>query len=317
MDDGDLSLPVDIRGDLGYIMGMMRLAQNGDLGLVGHIHSQSLGAPFVGNLNDFPLAERAIVWAGGMLARVIGLYPASNIMVLSVHILAALSFYYAARLWRISTPIAWALALVYCFIPQTTRAPYHLGSTFFGLLPLQLYTCWYIALSSKISHHSSRFKLALTIGVLSGLLNIYWIAFFSLTYVISLAYRLLKRKRTPYATFAPILLTGIIASLFLGSFILYQIQNGRNLGAAHRIYHYVEATALKPIDLVIPRTGQAFGLFRELYTRYVDGKAIMLSESDDIYIRIASISGLAALLFSAALRQRRGPAPSIPFLLLI
>jgi len=41
------------RGDVMYVLGLMKLAKDGDLGLFTHIYTNSLGAPFTGQLNDF------------------------------------------------------------------------------------------------------------------------------------------------------------------------------------------------------------------------------------------------------------------------
>jgi len=86
---------------------MMKLARKGDLGLLFHIKTCSLGTPFIGQLNDFPEAERAIVWLGGQIAGVIGLMPAANVMLIASCIVAAFSFYSAARLWKVSRSHAW------------------------------------------------------------------------------------------------------------------------------------------------------------------------------------------------------------------
>gem|GEM_PF-4551012 len=88
--------PTRYVGDSHYILGMMKLAKDGDLRLFSHITTESLGAPFVGQLNDWPQAERVIVWLGGQIAKVFGLIPAANIMLLFSSIVAACSFYSAA-----------------------------------------------------------------------------------------------------------------------------------------------------------------------------------------------------------------------------
>jgi|GEM_PF-6848336 len=123
------------RGDVMLVLGMMKLAKDGDLGLFSHITTDSLGAPFKGQLNDWPQSERAIIWLGGQVARVIGLMPAANVMLILSCLLAAFSFYSAARLWRISRITSWIFALVYAFLPHTQRSISHIGIIFTGLLP--------------------------------------------------------------------------------------------------------------------------------------------------------------------------------------
>jgi len=291
----ELSIPVSIDHDSGYLLAMMRLAQKGDLGLFGHIKTESLGAPFTGSLNDYPQNERAILWIGGIMARFLGLYKAANLMVIGLHLLAGISFYCAARLWKICIPVAWTLALVYAFSHQTVRSLPHLGVGYFGLLPLQLYTCWYIAIAPRLSWKSHRFKISLVIGLLSGFLSIYWLVLFIQIYGASLIYRLSKIKSNIAWALVPLVLTLTVASTLLSSFVVYQIQNGHNPKAIIRRYRDTEFYSLKPIDLFIPRTGQGFGVIDSLYRRYVDGRAIILGESGTAYIGLISILGLLLL----------------------
>jgi len=138
-------VPTRYMGDSHYILAMMKLAKEGDLGLLSHIKTGSLGAPFIGQLNDFPEAERAIVWLGGQIARVIGFMPAANAMLIVSCIVAAFSFYSAARLWKASRLISWIFAVVYAFLPHNQRSLDSLGIIFTGLLPIQFYCLWYIA----------------------------------------------------------------------------------------------------------------------------------------------------------------------------
>jgi len=96
----------------------MKLAKDGDLGLFTRITTKSLGAPFIGQLNDFPEVERAIVWLGGQITRIIGLMPAANAMLILSSMVAAISFYAAARLWKVSRLTSWIFAVVYAFLPH-------------------------------------------------------------------------------------------------------------------------------------------------------------------------------------------------------
>jgi len=50
----NFQLPTRYDYDAHLVLGMMRLAQQGDLGLFSHIYTNSLGAPFTGQLNDWP-----------------------------------------------------------------------------------------------------------------------------------------------------------------------------------------------------------------------------------------------------------------------
>jgi len=102
----DWGAPLDYSGDSLLAMSMMKHAANGDLHLIGYINSEKVGAPYLGNLNDFPLTERPILYIGGLLSRFVGFGAAMNLLVVSAHILAAFSFYTAARIWRIAKAFA-------------------------------------------------------------------------------------------------------------------------------------------------------------------------------------------------------------------
>jgi len=131
----NFQLPTRYDYDSHLVLGMMKLAQEGDLGLFTHVYTDSLGAPFTGQLNDWPQAERAIVWAGGQIARLTGLMPASNVMLILACVLASISFYLAARLWGIPRLPSWLFAITYAFLPHNSRSIQHIGIIFAGLLP--------------------------------------------------------------------------------------------------------------------------------------------------------------------------------------
>jgi len=300
--------------DSHYILGMMKLAKEGNLGLFGHIYTNSLGAPFIGQLNDFPEAERAIVWLGGQIARLIGLMPAANAILILSALVAALSFYLAARLWRVSRLVSFIFAIVYAFLPQRHRSLDHLGIGFTGLLPLQLYCCWYIATIQKLSWSSFRFRLTFITGILSGLLNIYWIFFFIQFYFIALLCRIVKRRKRIILSIPPLAPTLLVAGSLLGSFIIYRASYGVNSFALTRTYLDVERWALKPIDLLIPSWGPYVNLSSGFFKSYYDS-AIMIGEQWwGAYIGFCALFGLAFLFFKGVQRLLNKHSPSLPCL---
>jgi len=311
----DFQFPTRYLSDAHYILGMMKLAKEGDLGLFTHITTDSLGAPFTGQLNDFPEAERVIVWLGGQVARVVGVIPAANVMLILSCIVAAFSFYAAARFWKISRLTAWVFAVVYAFLPHTQRSLDSLGIIFTGLLPLQFYCLWYIATVQKVSWGSFHFRLTVIIGLLSGLLNIYWIFFFLQMYLLALLCRLLKQRGVSITAFLPFTGTCLAAGLSLGSFMIYRISYGGNPAALIRSYFDIEFYSIKPIELLIPHWGQDLSLVSDFFSRYYDGGKIHVGERWwGIYIGLVAIVGLSFLFFKDIRRQINKRAPSLPFL---
>jgi len=311
----NFSIPTRYEADSHYVLGMMKLAKDGDLGLFTHIETSSLGAPFRGQLNDFIEAERVIVWLGGQIARVTGLIPAANIMVLLSCIVASISFYVSARLWRISKLHSLAFAIVYAFLPQSQRSLDHLGIAFSGLLPLQFYCCWYLATVQKLSWRSFRFKLTFAVGLLSGCLNIYWIFFFIQLYALALLCRIAKRRSDFAVSLIPLAATVFTTGLLLGSFVIYRVSNGVNTAALVRSYFDVERWALKPIDLLLPRWGTDLGISSGFFARYYDGR-LEVGEGWGAYVGICAIFGLLVLFFKEIRRQLNKRSPSLPYLAL-
>jgi len=308
-------VPTRYTGDSHYILGLMKLAKEGDLGLFTHITTESLGAPFVGQLNDFVLTERAIVWLGGQIARGIGLMPAANTMLMLSCVVAAFSFYMAARLWMVSRVVAWFFAIAYAFLPHNQRSLDSLGVIFTGLLPLQFYCLWYIATAQKLSWRSFRFRLSLVIGLLSGMLNIYWVFLFSQLCILAFLYRLLRRRKSLGLALVPLAATCLTAGLFLGSFVIYRESYGINFAAMGRTYFDVERYSLKPIELLIPRWGTHLRFFSGFFSRYYDGGKIDIGEEWwGVYIGLLPIAGLFFLFFNGIQRQVNKRSPSLPFL---
>jgi len=312
----DFQLPsVYGRGDVLLVLGTMKLAKDGDLGLFTHITTDSLGAPFKGQLNDWPQSERAIFWLGGHLARIIGLMPAVNTMLILFGIVAAFSFYSASRLWGVSRFAAWSFAIVYAFLPHTQRSISHIGIVFSGLLPLQFYVLWYIATVQKLSWKSSRFRLTLIISLLSGALNIYWTFLFLQLYTLALACRLVKLRQNFIKATIPLLATCLIAGALLGSFVVYRINYGENPMAIVRSYRDIELFSLKPIDLFLPVGGGGLGLLSKFLSKYYAGGRLKIGEYWwGAYIGLCAISGLLFLFFKGIKRQLNKRGTSLPLL---
>jgi len=300
--------------DAHYVLGMMKLAQQGDLGLFTHIYTNSLGAPFTGQLNDSPEVERPIVWLGGQIARVIGLMPASNTMLILAFVLSALSFYFALRLWKVPRLPSWLFAVTYAFLPHNSRSIQHIGIIFTGLLPLQFYVLWYISTAQKLSWRSRRFKLSLLIGLLSGALNIYWIFFFLQLYSLAFLCRIIRQKKSPGKASLPFFSTCLVASLFLGSFIIHSKTYGKNPMAIIRSYADIEQWSLKPIDLFLPPGPHTFPIISNILSRYYDGGMIKIGENFGSYIGLCASLGLIALFLKNAQRQVSRKSISLPCL---
>jgi len=312
----DFSIPTRYNFvDTDFHLAMIKIAQEGEWPLVGEVNSSSLGAPFTGNQNDFPINNRTY-WLAGYLARMFGLFPAANMMMIGFHLLAAFSFYFAARLWRISRLYAWAFSIIYSTLPQFGISLNYFGVLSFGLLPLQLYTCWYIATAQKLSCQSKRFKITLLICILSGFLNIYWVYLFLQLYFLALIVRLFGRLSSSKKAALPALATILCIALFSSGHIIYSFKYGKNIHAVVRDYHSVDLFSFKPIDMLVPLQGHAFGLMKTIYEEYSE-HAIGLVEGSFAYSGILAIFGLGLLAINSFRRQLKGRSLALPFVALI
>gem|GEM_PF-163195 len=316
----DWGTPPDYSSDALLSMGMMRHAETGDLGLFGYINSEKVGAPFLGNLNDFPLSERPIFWIGGMLSRLVGLAVATNILIISAHIIAALSFYIAARLWRVSALFAWTFSIPYAFIPYALMlSNAQLPMLFYGLLPLQLYCCWYLSRTPHLSLKETRFKLLLFIALISGLNQIYFIFSFLALYAFAIIRRILNKQPNLALATAPIGLTFLTTTFTLIGHVFYWIEHGKP-SAIFRQYNHLEIGGLKIIDLFLPSQGHGFGLFSKVYERYLTEGAYTSSESYRVYLGLLAILGIAILFvrsFQRALTRSPIPIPALVVFLVL
>jgi len=308
------SLPTRYDYDAHLVLGMMKLAQQGELGLFSPIYTNSLGAPFTGQLNDWPQAERAIVWLGGQIARMIGLMPASNVMLIIACALAAVSFYSALRLWKVPRLPSWLFAITYAFLPHNSRSIQHLGVIFTGLLPLQFYVLWYISTAQKLSWASRRFRLTLVISSLSGALNIYWIFLFLQLYALALLLRIIKRRQYFIKALIPFAITCLTTGAFFSSFIIYKMQYGNNPMAVVRSYEQVEQWSLKPLDLFFPKNPITLPILSNIFSRYYNGGMIKIGESFGSYIGVCAALGLLFLFLKNIQRQISRKSVSLPCL---
>jgi len=315
----DFALPTKYWDDSGYMFLMTKLAMDGDLGVVGHIETESLGAPFVGQLNDFPRTERILYWIGGKIAGVVGLFPASNIMTILAHVLAAFSFYLAGRLWRIPRDYVFVFSLVYAFLPHMQRSFEYIEFIFSGLLPLQLYVCWYIATVQKISLDSFRFRLSLFVGLISGFLGIYWIYLFLQLYAFSLLRRILTGRPNFWRALAPVALLCLVIMVISGSFIFYKMEQGENPSGVVRSYYDIEWQALKPIDLFLPGPAARIGgWIQSFLSRYYSSDRYNIGWGPTAtYVGVCAAVGLVSLFLKGIRSQLVGRRPSLPFLTVV
>jgi hypothetical protein len=134
-----------------------------------------LGAPDAANWNDIPVIEEIPIYLAGVLARFTGIFAALNIKLLIGHLLAALCFYGVARYYKCQIAWAWAGGLAFGLAPFIfAQSPHHSVVAYVWHIPLFLVVWDWVSTEPGIRPWSGRFWVAICVGVLTSLQNIYY-----------------------------------------------------------------------------------------------------------------------------------------------
>jgi hypothetical protein len=134
-----------------------------------------LGAPYAANWDDNPITEKPLLWATGLLARMMGIFAAANVAVLVGQVLAALSFYTACRMvngswiWSFAGGLAFAFAR-YAF----AHGLHHLTVLYYWHVPLCLVVCEWVIRREGIKFGERRFVFALLVALITGIQHVYY-----------------------------------------------------------------------------------------------------------------------------------------------
>lgn len=201
--------------------------------------SRSSAQPTVANWDGFLRQHKLQYLLAGLLARVTPLFVAGNLLLLGAHLLAALSFFAAARYLRARQ--AWAIggALLFAF----SRFMY-----FRGLGHLTVATCWPIPLAlvtiawcagrRPLHLRSRRFAAALGVTVLVGLHNIYFAALYVQFLVLAGLVRAARLRRCGELRL-PLLLAAVLLSTVVvdnANQVVDRVRSGPGAAALVRPY---------------------------------------------------------------------------------
>ncbi len=309
-------VPVDYSGDsLGHTLAYLKAAADGHVRPVGALEIPELNAPFSANWNDFPRQHKLQFWLAGFGARVLGLFATANLLLLTAHVLAGLSFFAVASYLRVRLEWALAGALAFAFSPYLSyRSLAHLNLAFDWPIPLGVLVVAWCFARRPIVLGSVRFWAAAAVAAATGLHHAYYAGFLAQFLVLAAATQLL-RGRGLRAALPPALLTAVLVLVAavdnLGSFA-YARHEGPNPASVFRPYGNLERFALKPVELVLPPEGFALPPLRRAAAAYYGG-AIYRGEMGSAYlglVGIAALGWLAAVSFRAARGTRPGRVPS-------
>jgi hypothetical protein len=309
--------PVSYQGDAWLVLATLKLAQDGHVLPFLAIRVPELGAPYVGNWNDFPdfLRQHKVqLWLAGRLARAFGLFAASNLLVLLAHVLAALSFYVVARAFRARAEWAAAGAVAFGFSSYLFyRSLGHLNLAFCWPVPLAILLVSWAFSRRGIAMRSRRMRIGLAIAAVTGLHNIYYglmlAQFLALAGLAQLVRRSTRRQAlAPWLLFAAL---GAAITADSANVLVSNLDRESGLARYVRPYGNLERYALKPIELVLPAPGWGRVPWVGPAKRYVGG-AIFRGEMGSAYLGLAGIAAflwMCAASFRAYLVRRRSVLP--------
>jgi hypothetical protein len=306
------STPVAYGGDSWWGLAYAKALAVGEIAPILPKHPQSLGAPFEANWSDYPSVEEAVAAFVGLLARMLGLFPGTNLALLTAAWLSAGTFYYVCRQLRYERWLSAGASILYSLSPYAFwRGFSHLGLTFYWHLPLGLLVgAWCIARGPLTRR---KWLAGIAVAVIYGTQNPYYTGLF-LQFLVWTSLLLLIQRRRWSRVLAPLALCLVVFATFwlmnVDTFYNNRV-NGPNTAIVNRSYQEVERYALKPVELLLPgyhrlQSVQAWG--QKMYFK----RALFLGEAGSAYLGLVGIIALGTLAWNVLQSIARPPIHSVP-----
>ncbi len=307
-------VPVDYSGDSWHTLAVLKAAADGHVVPLHTLEVDELNAPYGAGWNGFLRQHKLQYWFAGRLARVIGLFPASNLVLLLAPMLAGVSLFAVSRYFRARPEWALAAACVFAFAPFLFyRSLPHLTLTFYWPIPIAILVVTWAFGRRAIVLGSRRFWISAAIAFACGLQNIYFAGLLA-QFLALAALVQCPRSRRLGGVLAPLTLLAILlTSLLLDNLnlLLDAAGNGGGLEGIVRPYGNLERFALKPLELVLPPAGSGLAPWRPLSEAYQQS-ALYRGEIGSAYLGLAGIAALGWLAVSAAAGFFRRPKAFVP-----
>lgn len=276
-----------------------------------------LNAPFTANWTDWPSLDELHGLALLILANLFGVFGGLNAALLVGHLLAAATFYGVARASGTSQLWSFVGGLAYGLSPYMfAQSPHHSGVQWAWHVPLFMLVWRWVSTDPGIEPWSRRFKEATGIGLLTGLLNVYYTNILCQLTLIGAAIRYLRTRAQP-AQPALLAALAVIAAAAIGFFVsnldtwTYKAVNGPNEGALVREYKWLEIYGLKIKDLFIPPVTHRSDTLAD-FSKAHRQVAPLLDEDGAPYQGIVGLACLFWLTGTAISRMIRGREKDVP-----
>ena len=259
-----------------------------------------LGAPYYGNWSDFPIVEEWQFFLPGVLAKFIGLFAAANMAVMVAQLLACVSFYLVARWMGVNRAWSFAGGLMFGFAQfALARSIHHLMVTNYWYVPFFLLIAGWVSRGEMGEYRGKRYIFALIASFIFGMQNPYYVNMYLQLAMLGAFYQYFRQGWRPVFQVG-----GLIVASGIGFFLMdldtlvYHLQHGPNPGAFLREYRWLELSALKFVDLLIPPPDHGFlgGIGRYYYYQLIYGKSIPGEMPPSCYLGLAGLAALAWLI---------------------
>ena len=293
----------DVRSDLAGF----KAAMDGHFWPIIFHNEPDLGAPYSANWNDYPVTEDFLIWGTGVLANVIGLFAASNFLILLLQVLAALAFYYTAR--RLKAEWTWSFvgALFFGLAPfGFAHSLHHFVVTAYWHMALGVLVCFWVSNGRGLKFRSRRYWIAIAVAVITGWQNVYYTSIFIQMVGIGL---IIQWLRHGWRAALPPLSIGCAA--FAAFMVMnldtigYSLLNGHNPSSAVRNYAQMEYYGLKLVDFFMPFPTHRIPFLAAIGRRFYAETILPAEVPPACYFGLV---GLAAFLWMAVCTVRNAIA---------
>lgn len=305
--------PLSYLGDAMAEMAWAKILATGEMLPILTKYPASLGAPFVADWNDYPTMEEGIFLWWAPFVRAFGLFPGSNLVVLSAHLLAAGSFYFVCRSLQYHKAWSFVGALLFSMSYFAfARGLSHLVLTFYWHVPLGLLVAWW-CISESVAIGSKKFWFGVAVAVLHGVQNPYYSGLFVQFLGLATLFCLVRGDNWRQIIFPLCLVGTVILTLILmnADMIYSRLITEPNNVTLVRNYAGVELYALKPIDLLLPDLHRSRTLDEWVDYAY-RSRSMLLGESHSTYLGIVGIAALGYLIWVSFRALVRREVRSVP-----
>ncbi len=307
--------PIDYHGDAWPTLALLKAAHDGHMSPFGFVSVPELGAPYGADWNAYLRQHKLQYWLAGGAARVIGLFPAANLLLLLAAVLAAVSFYAVSRYFRARPEWALAGAAAFALSPYFFyRSLNHLTLSFYWPLPLAILVVSWAFGHRGLPWRSKRFAAAAAIVVTTGLHNIYYAGLLAqFLGLAALAHALRPRNGNLARTLPSLALLLLLLGTVLAdnANVVAAAWRGDAREAIARPYGNLERYALKPIELLLPVSHPGLAPWAPLGATYLRS-ALYRGEMGAAYLGVVGVVALVWLSAAATAAYLRRPKGFVP-----